>query len=152
MIQKAVNGKLKTSFSECFHVIDNIIAENIKKFDEVEFVVGISRGGLFPAAYVATKLDKPLVVAYIDKKDNVFFDRSTWIKNKRILVVDDIVRTGKTLNKIVGLLKTKKPKNVKTLTIYSLFSAKKLSDFCLLTTTDILFPWDKKIEKSVKSK
>ena len=90
----------KITYEEVAKTIQDILAEFKPVLGDIEFVVGISRGGLFPAMVAATTLVKPLTVAYIDKEDNVYFDRTEWIKDKSVLLVDDIVRTGKTMGKI----------------------------------------------------
>ena len=58
------------------HQVQSLIAAFIRvhstELAKVDFVVGISRGGLVPSALIATKLDKPLVAAYIDRQDRVY--------------------------------------------------------------------------------
>ena len=114
---------------------------------DVDFVVGVSRGGLVPAALLAAKIDKPLVAAYINKKDEIFFDRPDWIKDKNILVVDDIVRSGKT----IWLLKNHLEKNCapKSVSFFTLFKVASLVDkdfdmevFSKEINKDVVFPWD----------
>ena len=118
-----------------------------KELQNVEFIVGISRGGLFPAMVVSTTLIKPLVAAYINKEDQVFFDRNDWIVGKNVLIVDDIVRTGKTIGKIKQLILVRGAASVRTLTPYYLKKAK-TCDMQMEPTygteieEDILFPWD----------
>ena len=92
------------TYKEIARILNGILRDSGPALDDIEFVVGISRGGLFPAMVVSTAMPKPLVAAYIDKQDNVYFDRAEWIKGKKVLLVDDIVRTGKTINKIKELL------------------------------------------------
>ena len=132
----------KVNYTQVIKAIDKLIKSVGYELEDVDFVCGISRGGLFPAMLVATKLNKPLVVAYIDKKDIVYFDRSEWIREKKVLLVDDIVRTGKTLFLIKNLLTDEGAKEIKTLTIYDLISSDVDPDYSLMTKVDIRFPWD----------
>lgn len=92
---------------------------NSKDLGSIQFVVGISRGGLIPAAFIATKLNKPLLAAYIDKQDNVYFDRTDWIQGKKVLLVDDVIRTGKTINKIRALIGLSGAKEVIQYTVFN---------------------------------
>src|SRR5690606_25730799 len=82
-------------------VVKTLIEKNEDKFKTIDFVVGMSRGGLIPAALIATKLNKPLVAIYINKQDEIFLDRIQWLKGKEILLVDDVCRTGSTLRRAV---------------------------------------------------
>ena len=94
----------KVTYEEVAEILDDLLKEPGPALSEIEFVVGVSRGGLFPAMVASTALAKPLAIAYIDKQDSVYFDRTEWIFGKRVLLVDDIVRTGKTMGKIKELL------------------------------------------------
>jgi hypoxanthine phosphoribosyltransferase len=133
----------KVTYEKVAKVLGGILRESGPNLDDVEFVVGISRGGLFPAMVVSTAMAKPLVVAYINKQDDVYFDRAEWIKGKKVLLVDDIVRTGKTINKIKELLLKEGVSSVTTLTPYYLESAKRHApDYGLMIREDVAFPWD----------
>ena len=94
----------EVTYEEVAEVLEGILRDSGSAFRDVEFVVGVSRGGLFPAMVISTRIVRPLVIAYINKNDEVYFDRAEWIKNKKVLLVDDIVRTGKTMGKIKELL------------------------------------------------
>lgn len=121
-----------------------------KELSDVEFIVGISRGGLFPAMVVSTSLVKPLVAAYINKQDEVFFDRDEWIKDKNVLIVDDIVRTGKTIGKIKQLVLVRGAKSVRTLTPYYLDRKKSTEPtYGSESDEDVFFPWDEKVEPEI---
>jgi hypoxanthine phosphoribosyltransferase len=139
--------KRAVSLEDTGKIINEFVNANNEFLAGVDFVVGVSRGGLIPAALLSAKIDKPLVAAYINKQDEIFFDRFEWIKNKNILVVDDIIRSGKTL----WLLKNHLESNVaaKTISFFTLFKVKSLADkkFDLPvssrgTDEDVIFPWD----------
>ena len=131
---------MKKTYSQIEEDVQRLL--NTHSLDNIDFVVGISRGGLIPAMVISTKLVKPLVVAYIDKWDNVYFDRDEWIFNRNVLVVDDIVRTGKTINKITRLMLHKGAKLVETFTPYTLESGEYRPTFTSFVKEDIDFPWD----------
>ena len=123
------------------------LQRNEKFFERVDFIVGMSRGGLIPAAIIATKLNKPLITSYIDKQDNIYFDRADWVKDKVILVVDDIVRSGKTMFLLKQyLLENSEPKEILFYTIYSV-SYLRQREFDVMISSkeikeDIVLPWD----------
>ena len=133
----------KVTYEEVAEVLDKIIQEAKRALLEVDFVVGVSRGGLFPAMVIATAIIKPLVVAYIDKQDNVYFDRGAWIRGRKVLLVDDIVRTGKTMGRIRELLLGEGAGSVVTLAPYFLKKAARYApDHGKMVREDIIFPWD----------
>jgi len=128
--------------TEVLKEVENFVDASTDLFDQIEFVVGVSRGGLIPAVWVATRANKPLVTAYIDKEDNVHFDRSEWIQGKSIVVVDDICRTGKTITKIADLLLEKGAKDVHMYTVFSLPNELKHPHHARFIEEDIIMPWD----------
>lgn len=133
----------KVSYEAVAEILKGILKKAEPALKNVEFVVGVSRGGLFPAMVVSTKIGKPLVVAYIDKQDHVYFDRPEWIRDRKVLLVDDIVRTGKTMDKIKKLLLKEGAFSVATLAPYHLEVVKQFApDHGLVTREDIMFPWD----------
>ena len=85
------------------------IAERIReiKFPEVDLIVGIASGGTVPASLVAFHLNKPLEIVAINYRDEDNHPRyevpqlltriNKPITGKRILLVDDVSVTGKTL-------------------------------------------------------
>lgn len=121
--------------------IKNLVEINLTSLEKIEFIVGISRGGLIPATLIATQLNKPLVVAYIDPQDNVYFDRGDWIKDRHILIVDDICRSGKTMNRIKMLLMDY-TKEIDTLTVFKLPNSLHMPSYSFKSIEDIKFPWD----------
>ena len=143
---------MKFSLNETIDVVNKYVDKNKKNLVvNTDFVIGISRGGLIPAAWFATKIIKPLVAAYIDKQDNVYFDRTDWIRDKNVLIVDDICRSGKTLYKISKLIEKNNPCNIQIFTIYDVPSTrnKKYSEYLIdklkpgrTLKEDLKLPWD----------
>jgi len=127
--------------------VTNFLQRNTKFFERVDFVIGMSRGGLIPAAIIATKLNKPLITAYIDKQDNIYFDRIDWINDKVVLVVDDIVRSGRTLFLLKKYLnENSKAKELLFYTIYSVSHLRDKQYNTIISTKemkeDVKLPWD----------
>ena len=127
---------------EILKEVENFVDSYQELFERIEFVVGVSRGGLIPAVWLATRANKPLVTAYIDKQDNVYFDRIDWVQDKRVIVVDDICRTGKTIIKVADFLIEKGVKEVCIYTVFSLTDKLKYPFNTRLIEKDIKMPWD----------
>ena len=125
-----------TEFFEKFNKI------NFKKYD---LIVAIAKGGLIPASFIQYKLDIPLQIIHInfrDKSHNPLYEEPKLlkdfekIKDKKILLVDDVSRTGKTLQKAKQILEDNE---IDTFLIngnanYSLFEEKECLDMPWKTT------------------
>lgn len=93
------------------------ISERLKKTDlpEIDLVIGIGSGGIVPAGFVAFHLNAELQVItlnYRDEQNNPRYDeprilqKPEWqLEGKRILLVDDVSVSGKTINTALELLK-----------------------------------------------
>lgn len=137
--------KKNISMQTVVSTVNKLIRDNQKDLKDIDFVIGMSRGGLIPAALIATNLNKPLVAIYIDKQDNIYLDRMEWLKDKNILFVDDICRSGLTLSLAVEVINRAVPKSVKTATLFNVTSIvmkKLVPDYSKNTITDCNMPWD----------
>jgi len=93
------------------------ISERLKQIDlpEIDLVIGIGSGGIVPAGVVAFHLNAELrvmVLNYRDEKNNPRYDEPKVLEKlhenlegKRILLVDDVSVSGKTMNKALEQLK-----------------------------------------------
>lgn len=98
-------------------IIEKINNTNFEKFD---LVVAIGKGGIIPGALIANRLNLDLKILWLNfrnEKNNPKYGKPKLVrefdfnlKNKKILLVDDVSRTGKTLDTAKGLLKGNKIK------------------------------------------
>jgi hypoxanthine phosphoribosyltransferase len=122
------------------------ITEKIKakKFQKFDLIVAIGKDGIMPASLLKHFLDIPVEVIWLNyrNKENKpireepilkkpLNKRLKLMKNKNILIVDSISKTGKTLEKAKEVLKDNR---VKTFVIngkadYSLFKFKECIDW-----------------------
>jgi len=122
------------------------ISERLKQIDlpKIDLVIGIGSGGVPPATFVAFYLNAELEVMtlnYRDENNNPRYDepkvlyQPLWnLEGKRILLVDDVSVSGKTMDAALGLLKGY---NVKTLAM------KGKADFVLFPEIKdcVKWPW-----------
>ena len=122
------------------------ITDRLKQLDlpEIDLVIGIGSGGIPPATFVAFYLNAELEVMtlnYRDENNNPRYDapkllyQPMWnLEGKRILLVDDVSVSGKTMNAALELLKGF---NVKTLAM------KGKADFVLFPEIKdcVKWPW-----------
>ena len=123
-----------------------ILAQRVKssKFNP-EGMVAITRGGLAIAAILSQFLnvraiDTVNVYSYTRNKRRSMLKMVIGHKAsiKRVLVVDDIVDTGKTAKKVMGLYP-----NGKLLTIFRNPKSSIEPDYCLIKTERwVIFPWE----------
>jgi len=93
--------KLELSFSEISNAIKSYT------FPQVDLVIGIGRGGIVPASLIAHQLSVELRVSFIsyrDDKNQPKFPAPIFLQDLdpgklpgKILIVDDVAVTGKTL-------------------------------------------------------
>jgi hypoxanthine phosphoribosyltransferase len=100
------------------------IKNDFQEEDEI-IVIGVLKGAFIFTADLSrylgnkVKIDFLKVSSYGDKMESsrdvkFLMDISEDIENKNVLLVDDIIDTGRTLQKIVEKLKARNPKSLKT--------------------------------------
>jgi hypoxanthine phosphoribosyltransferase len=137
------------------------------QFDEI---IAISRGGLTLGRLLSDMLQLPMatfaVQSYTDIQKSgeltITQELVEPIGNKKILLVDDVADSGKTLKRAVSYLKKFKPKEITTVTMYYKPQSVFRPDYYVAQTTDwIIFPYEptevikcltKKMTKEGKSK
>lgn len=108
------------------------VANKLKE-KQFDLIVAITKGGLPPAVILANKyLNKPHIVTlqleeiteeekagYQAKKVKVISELNTYpIKEKNVLIVDDVADTGSTLKKAIQLVQEKQPKSIVTAVLH----------------------------------
>jgi hypothetical protein len=114
---------------------------------EVDYVVGIPRGGLILAVMLSHKLGiKHMTVDHLEKLEEDIMMPSFDINKRKILIVDDISDSGQTL-------KTYKMQGHTTATLDVRNTTITKPDFYCnwLENTDwIVYPWERKDSKTVQ--
>lgn len=121
---------------------------------EPDYLVGITVGGLIPLGLLAEELDirNILIVSassYEGKEQREIEIRylpNIDLTGKRILLIDEVSETGKTLKHIASLLKEKyQPSELRTATlVVNTKESKFHPDFCSLEVKEwMIFPWEK---------
>lgn len=137
------------SFDQCYFVYEQIITANFKP----DVVIGVARGGWIPGRLLADflhiketvniKVEAYELIGETNVEASVTQDINVNIEGKKVLVVDDIADSGKSLVAVYNSLKEKHPETVKTATIYyKPRSAIKPDFFAEETTAWVIFPWE----------
>jgi xanthine phosphoribosyltransferase len=111
-----------------------------EKFDAI---VAIANGGIIPAALLQQRLQVPLYLlklSYRDARQQPMYDAPQLVeplnfdvKGKTILLVEDRVKTGASLQRAVQLLGSA--------TLVKTFAVNGNADYCLYNETCFMFPW-----------
>ena len=133
-----------------------------------DIIVGISRGGWLPARVMSDLLDNPHIasvgaefyvgVAEANDEPKLTQPISVSVSDKKILIVDDVVDTGKSAELIKAHLYGEGVKEVKVLTLYHKPWSVVRPDYYSKETSDwIVFPWEiketlKKLVRKCKEK
>jgi hypoxanthine phosphoribosyltransferase len=148
-------GHLEISW-ERFGELSKELALRIEAQFHPDYVVGISKGGLPLAAVLASlfRIDLyPIRLSYREKDEEVH-ETPQWsvlpaakVSGKKVLLVDDISVTAKTLSMAREELRRKGAAEVRTATLSIHHHSKKPDFFALETDALIIHPWDKWVLK-----
>jgi len=143
------------TWDEIYDMLLNL-AEKIQKDKfHPDLIIGICRGGWPPARVMSDLLGNPKLVNisvefYIDvaktkSKPILTQPLSTSVEGKKILILDDVADTGKTLSLVKGHLFSRGAEEVKIATIYYKPWSIVVPDYYERKTKRwIVFPWERK--------
>ena len=132
------------------------IADAVKKSKyEPDIIVGVSRGGWIPARIMVDLLENPtlaniateyyLGVAETKHEPSITQPVSISVKDKKVLVVDDVADTGESLKLVNAHLKEKGASEIRIATIYyKQWSVTVPQYYAKETCMWIIFPWEQK--------
>lgn len=122
---------------------------------KVEVVLGVARGGLFPATAVASALRCELFPTRITRRadDEVVYETPVWkvpvvpdVEGKSAAVIDDVVDTGETLQLVAAELRRLGARRIVTAALIAHTWAQPGPDVVALTTDElVVFPWDREV-------
>ena len=134
----------------------NKISEDIKKMKiSFDMIVAVGRGGMIPARILSDRLDVRNVQLFSIRLYKGITQRNTTptvgsfsvdIQGKNILLVDDILDSGITIETVINYMNSKRPVSVKTVTIMCKKSNKRKPTFFAEQCEDdewIVFPWER---------
>jgi hypoxanthine phosphoribosyltransferase len=124
-------------------------------FEPIDAVIGIARGGLFPATVVASSLRCEMFPIRVSRRvgDLIVYNDPIWrvdlpeeLNGKTIAVVDDIADTGATLTVVSQRASEMGVKQAIRAVLISHSWASPLPEHTHLITDElVVFPWDRKV-------
>jgi hypoxanthine phosphoribosyltransferase len=135
---------------------------------EADVIVGVSRGGWIPARILSDLLENPTLanvtaefyvgVAETKQEPSITQPVSVSVKDKKVLVVDDLADTGKSLKLVTSHLQNRGASVVRIATIYRKPWSITVPDYYVKETRRwVIFPWEiketvRKLLERLKSK
>jgi uncharacterized protein len=125
------------------------ISELVEKIDcPIDVIVGVVRGGIVPARCLAAKLGvKEMYCLNVHKQGNnrtVVTSINPNLKDKTVLLVEDVLESGKSLAVAANYLAGEKLALVKTVSLYYMPETEVTPDFTLGQVVSVpRFPWEK---------
>jgi len=85
----------------------------LEEYEDVETVVGIAVNGIPYASFVADKLGLEMTIFRPQsQKSGVFSSNYASVKNKKVVIIDDVVGTGDTFKSAIKAIKAEKGKPI----------------------------------------
>lgn len=143
------------TWDEIYELLLNL-ADKIKQSGfEPDVIVGVSRGGWPPARIISDLLENPKLanvtaefyvgVAETKGEPTITQPVSAPVKDKKVLIVDDVADTGKSLRLVRSHLEEKGATEVRIITIYHKPWSVLGPDYYERETSSwIVFPWERK--------
>lgn len=131
------------------------VAKKVKRSFHPYVLVGISRGGLVPLRLLSDYLNiRELGVVGVkfysapgktEARPIITQRLNVDVRGKKVLVIDDVADSGKTLALVVAMLKKRGAKVVKIAALHYKRSSVVKPDFYVAETNNwIVYPWEKK--------
>lgn len=132
---------IKTEKLSTIDLIGEYIKNNIKN----AFIIGPDMESYQWAETIAKSINCPFTILKKErinsKKVNITINSKLNIKNKNIVMIDDIISTGQTILKTIDMIKKQNPKSINIVCVHGIFSDqetyKKLSEYKIITTNTI---------------
>lgn len=137
-----------SSFGKASYYLTQKVKASKIKFD---LVIGIARGGIPIAMVISDSLNIGIETVKVKSytgikkriKPRIISKLSVSIRGKRILLVDDLVEYGDTMETVIKHLNIQKPAGIKTAVLYKKPWSKFEPDFYnKIVDTWIAFPWE----------
>ena len=141
--------------------ITNLIKNNVHKIksNDIDYVIAIGGGGLIPARIMRNYINKPIYVITVSSYDDEYVKDNIevlqWIdldlKDKKVLIIDEIDDTRKTLDFCINRLKNKNNANNISVFVLQNKIKEKIGNFDNIinyisceTIEDkwVVYPWD----------
>lgn len=161
---KHLNEKIHYNYDQIHNIVNSIVPQ-VKQYNP-DVIIAIGGGGFIPARILRTAIKKPILAVSVELYDDntnttkesvnikQWFDDSygtgQLVKNGKVLIVDEIDDTRKTLECVVNKVQEHQPSSIAVAVIHNKVKVKKgtlprsISYICGSNIDDdwIIYPWD----------
>ena len=161
---KHLNEKIYYNYDQIHDIVNSIVPQ-VKQYNP-DVIIAIGGGGFIPARILRTAIKKPILAVSVELYDDntnttkdcvnikQWFDDSygtgQLVKNGKVLIVDEIDDTRKTLECVVNKVQEHQPSNIAVAVIHNKIKVKKgvlprsVNYICGSDIEDdwIIYPWD----------
>lgn len=155
-------SKFYISYNEIHNIVQKLSEKILKEF-KPDYIISITGGGLIPSRIIRTYLKCDILCVGVKlydeytnthnntiKKYQWFNDNFETIKDKNILIIDEVDDTRTTLTYVIEELNKFKPKQIAVGVIHNKLKPKKtkIPKYCLYFTGEdipdkwIVYPWE----------
>lgn len=139
---------------ENIYKLSRDVSKKISKEYDPDMIIALTRGGWVPARnlcdflgkkdLVGLKVEHWGITATMDGEAKIKYPISFDLTGKKVLVVDDITDTGKSMIVALDYLKTLNPREIKTATVLHIKGSKFTPDFYAeeIEWKWVIFPWN----------
>lgn len=161
---KHLNEKIHYNYDQIHNIVNSIVPQ-VKQYNP-DVIIAIGGGGFIPARILRTAIKKPILAVSVELYDDntnttkesvnikQWFDDSygtgQLVKNGKVLIVDEIDDTRKTLECVVNKVQEHQPSSIAVAVIHNKVKVKKgtlprsISYICGSDIGDewVIYPWD----------
>ncbi|MCL4435126.1 MAG: phosphoribosyltransferase domain-containing protein [Thaumarchaeota archaeon] len=139
------------NWAEFGRLVEKLISKIKASNHNYDLVIGIARGGIPPALEIANRLNLKIdfvnIKSYLNdrtkQKPKILSTLSEKVEGCRILIVDDIIDSGDTMETIMEWLNQQKPRSIETTALFVKPWSRFTPTYTVETVKEwIIFPWE----------
>ena len=140
------------SWAEYGRLSSKLVRRVRSSANRIDLVIGISRGGIPVAMVISDELGVKIDIINVKSykgiaergQPRIISTLTEDVNGKRVLLVDDLVDEGATMEAVVRYLSGEKPKELKTAVLFKKPWSKFEPDFYLEVLDEwVVFPWER---------
>ena len=139
------------SWAEFGRLVEELVSKIEASNHTYDLVIGIARGGIPAALEIANRLNLKIdfvnIKSYLNdrtkQKPQILSTLSEKVKDCKILIVDDIIDSGDTMETVIEWLNQQKPRSIETTALFVKLWSRFTPTYTVGTVKEwLIFPWE----------